>query len=282
MKKTILYPIVFIVILVASKLTIDYFDVEKSPEKLVTEFLSLYPDEKAMSFLSEEDQAVLKQSEYPIKSLIEIQYSEEQVTILSVVNISEKELKVDVKNKDMVLDFYITKKADDRWGIFLNLEKKYNILKEQDRLNSAELSEDENLILMSLKKLKVLEETSKYDERIYSIESLIEKKKIKNDYFKNLAVDDISMKNNFVSAFIRNSGNKNIKSVKGKIQLVSDSGEIHKEFDVSLFDYIPGSFVFGQPIPSNHQKKIGFDLGKLDILKFKVFISIVDFEFYEK
>jgi len=280
MKKTILYPIVFIVIIILLKILYDVFDVRNSPEKITNEFLNLYPKEESLEYLSSNDLISLKNSRYTIDQIIKLDFKDFPIKIISTVALSDKITKVDIKNLENITSLTF-KKDDSKWSLFFDLDAKIKILQEKEKLVEAESLEDEHLILMSLQTLRILEETDFYDERISKIEQLIRDKKFKNEYFKNIIVENIVVKNGFVTAIVKNIGNKSIKSIMGKIQLTSDSGEVIKEFSVSLYEYVPGSFAFGEPIQSKHQKKIAFNLEKLEMKNNKVFISVEDFLFYE-
>lgn len=281
MKKTILYPILFIVIIILLKILYDVLDVHNSPEKIAKEFLNKYPKEESLIYLSDSDLTSLRKSKYKIEQIINLNFKDFPVKIISNIKLTDTLTKVDIKNLEQVTSLSFIKKPDDKWSISFNLESKIKILEEKEKLLEAESLEDEHLILMSLEKLKELEETNFYDERIASIKKLIRDKKFKNEYFKNIIIENVNVKNGFVSALVKNLGDKSIKSIMGKIQLVSESGEVVKEYSVSLYEYVQGSFAFGEPIHGSHQKKIAFNLEKIEIKNYKVFISVEDFLFYE-
>jgi hypothetical protein len=109
----------------------------------------------------------------------------------------------------------------------------------------------------------------------------IAQKEAKAGYVKNIVVNDLRLQGRVLTGMIKNIGEKSVSTIKVSLQLVDKTGSIQAEFPVTLYEVIPGSLVFGQPIQGGYQKKFGLDIQNLkqitDVKNLVISVTDVDF-----
>lgn len=205
------------------------------------------------------------------------------LTVAADVVLSDSAHKVDLNSNQGVVSASVVKEGDG-WVVFWNLKENYEINDLLAQIKDAELREDEFEMLSLYKKMQEKMPADYYADKIKLLESYIAKKKKQEEYVKNIYVEEFKLVGRVLTAVIKNQGSEKVKSIKGKLQIVNPAdGSIQREVEISVYDLIPGSFVYGEAIAPGFQKKIGLNVEPLPEItdKTTVYISVTAVEFME-
>lgn len=206
-----------------------------------------------------------------------------EASVAADVVLSEKAHKVDLQTNSGIVSLSMVEQ-NGKWVAFLNLKEKLLVTQLLESLKDAELRENEYDMLAIYRKLQEVVPSDVYQEKIQMLTKFIEDKKEKEEYVKNIYVSDLKLTGKILTGLIKNQGNRKVKTIKASLQIINpEDGAVSSETPVTIYEVIPGSFVFGQPINPNHQKKFGLNLETLpSISKLEtLYISITSVEFFE-
>lgn len=285
LKKQSLILFIVVALFGLGQVAIKHLSQQSSPEKLALFFVEnhLLKDE-IKKYVTSEDQKILELNADYLKltKLSKTKYS--KLSLAADVALTDRAHKVDV-NTDQGLVSVSIVKENNEWVVFLNLKESYEIDQLLSQITDAELREDEFEMLSLYKKINLLLPSDFYQEKITRLEKYIAKNKKQSEYVKNIYIDNLKLTGRILTAAVKNQGDEKVKTVKGKLQIINPKdGAIEKEFDIVIYEVIPGSFVFGEPILPNYMKKIGLNLQSLpEITDVKsLYLSVSSVEFMEE
>lgn len=267
------------------QLAIKHFSQQSSPEKLALFFVENHlQKEEIKKYVTQEDQKILSLNADYLKlaKLSKTKYS--KLSLAADVALTDRAHKVDINTDQGLVSVSIVKENND-WFVFLNLKESYEIDQLLTQITDAEMREDEFEMLSLYKKINLLLPSEFYQEKINRLEKYIAKNKKQSEYIKNIYIDNLKLTGRILTAAVKNQGDEKVKTVKGKLQVINPvDGAIEKEFDVVIYEVIPGSFVFGEPILPNYMKKIGLNLETLPEIKDvkSLYLSVSAVEFMEE
>lgn len=240
------------------------FNQHSSPAKSAIHLITNHLDPQVvLEFVSSQDKLAVQELQKEYVSLTKLpKVAVASAEVVADITISPTAHKIDLNTSQGVVSLNMIQE-DGRWVAFLNLKKNFELKKLLESLKAAELEEDEFKMLTIFRKLNELSPAEEYQVRIEKLTRYIEEKEAKAGYVKNIVVSDLSLKGRVLTGEIKNIGNKSVSVIKVNLQLVQKDGTVTEEIPVVLYEVIPGSLVFGQPIHGGYQKKFGLNVQNL-------------------
>lgn len=280
--------ILLVVVALAGLVQLGYnkfFNSKSTPEKAALALIEKHLEvDHLIQYVASSDQKVLKEIKSEALKLTKLPNKQiTQAQVASSVALSDRAYKIDLQTNEGIVVLNMINQ-ENQWVAFLNLEQNYLVFQLLENLKEAETRENEYDMLAIYRKLNEVVPSEVYEEKIKLLTKFIEDKKEREDYIKNIYVTDLSIKGRVLTGLIQNMGNRKVKVIKANLQLIEDkTGAITEEIPVTLYEVIPGSFVFGQPINPNFQKKFGLNIQTLpqvtDVKK--VLINVLSVEFMD-
>lgn len=286
MKKNILIPLIIIIIAVVTQGIMKSLNKNSSAELVSKSFLENYPDfEKIKDLVSEKDRLIIESEKKDyLEKLLKLPANFNSYKKTAEVVLSDRSIKIDLSNNDNKIVSLFVVKEKDKWFINLDLSKKVLIDQLLSQIEDAELREDEFEMLSLYKKINNEIPSDFYQEKIEKLEKFISKRKKQEDYKKDIYIDNYKLIGRVLTASIQNKGNEKIKNLKGLLQIVNPvDGSISKEIEITIYEVIPGSFVFGEAILPGYEKKIGLNVESVPEIQKNsvVYISVTSVEFMD-
>jgi hypothetical protein len=258
------------------------FNQQSSPATSAVYFATHHLEiNQAVGYVSKSDQAVVQQLQKDYVGLTKLpNQAINKAEIAADITLSEVAHKVDLNTEHGLISLNMLKE-DDKWVAVLNLRHNFEVKQLLESLKIAEAEENEFTMLTIYRKLNELNPTPEYKERIDRLTSYIELKEAKAGYVKNIAVTDLALKGRVLTGMVKNVGNRSVSTIKVNLQLVNTDGSIREEIPVTLYEVIPGSMVFGQPIMGGYEKRFGLDIQGLKQITSveNLTISVTEVEF---
>lgn len=245
-----------------------YLFTVSTPSQVALSFLENHQDYlKAQQYVTASDAVVLSQIHNDYLTLTKIPNEALTASVAADVTLSDAAHKIDLQTNKGVISLNLIK-VNDNWLVFLNLKQIYQIKQLLDELKDAEVREDEVDLLHIYTQLNELLPSSLYQEKIDTLNKYITNKKMKEEYVKNVYISALNLRHNLLTGLIQNQGDLSLKTIKASLQIINPTnGLIDQEFPITLYEVIPGSVVFGEPIKPHYQKKFGLNLTNLTSLK---------------
>lgn len=235
-----------------------------TPESSGIEFLKNLKTEEVLNYLSEADAKVYTQHKEDFLSYLPL-----SLVKIPVETVVFKEIIASSENKRQA--FYevdgrkvqLTLVSEGSWKVYLDLDRSQKINEAQKKLDEAKALGDEDQMLEAYNSLNLIDPQEFYDSQIKALATKIGEKQALKEYVEKVKITKVSIKKGMISAFIQNTGNKNLTFVDAEILITSKSGKVLYKESQRVFEQIPGSKLYGSVIPAGYERKINFDLSSL-------------------
>ena len=236
------------------------------PEKNGEQFLKTLTTKEVSSFLSKEDEVVFEKHskdflKYLPLSLVQIPPT--SIKFKETINTSadnKKQVFFEVDGRKIQL----TMVDEGSWKVYLNLDfhqKKYEAERKLEEVQKTGSQED---ILEAYNALNLIDPQEFYASQIKAIAQQINERTALIEYVEKVKISKVKISKGIISAFIQNTGNKNLTKVEAEILITDKDGKIlYKEIQI-IFEQIPGSKLYGSSIPAGFEKKVNFDISSLN------------------
>ena len=263
-KQAIILAIIVSVVGIGQLAYKKLFNQHSSPAASAVQMITHHLDiGTVVDYVSKTDKAVIESLQKDYLALTKLPpQAITKAEVAADIVLSETAHKVDLNTNQGLISLNMINEQG-KWVASLNLKLNFEVRQLLSALKEAEAEENEFTMLTIYRKLNEINPTEEYKERVEKLTNFIQLKEAKAGYVKNVVISDLNLKGRLLTGMIKNIGNRSVSTIKVNIQLVTPDGSIKEEIPVTLYEVIPGSMVFGQPINSGYEKKFGLDIQNL-------------------